>query len=427
MANAEQLTILKQGVEVWNMWREQNQVASIDLTRADLTGADLFDADLTGVKLGRANLFRANLWKANLKRADLSEAELADAYIKNGLLIGADLTGAILWRADLSRANLNEADLTGADLTEANLTDAKLGRANLERAQLIRADISKADLRGANLIGADLSDADLSGADLSEAHLREADLRGADLTGARLRANNFLNVRVGGTTFGSLDLREIIGLERISHYYPSSVSTATFFLSNGEIPRSFLRGCGLSDWEIEAMKLYNHNLSNEEILTIQYRMYDLRATQALQISPLFVSYSHLDSEFVNKIGNHLKKKDIRYWRDIHDLKSGRIEKQIDRAIRYNPILLLVLSKNSLNSDWVEYEVRKATALEKEMSRDVICPVALDDSWKSSRWPERVMNKILDYSILDFSAWEDDTKFNVTFRKLIDGLGLFYKG
>lgn len=66
-------------------------------------------------------------------------------------------------------------------------------------------------------------------------------------------------------------------------------------------------------------------------------------------------------------------------------------------------------------------------IEKGMGRDVLCPIALDDSWKSSRWPKRVMEQIMEYNILDFSAWEDDVRFEGMFRKLIDGLELFYKG
>jgi len=62
-----------------------------------------------------------------------------------------------------------------------------------------------------------------------------------------------------------------------------------------------------------------------------------------------------------------------------------------------------------------------------MGRDVICPVALDDSWKFSPWPERVMEQVLEYNSLDFSAWEDESKFGNTFNKWIDGLGLFYEG
>ena len=169
------------------------------------------------------------------------------------------------------------------------------------------------------------------------------------------------------------------------------------------------------------------HLSNEEINKILYRIYDLRATQALQISPLFISYSHGDMKFVDKMGDCLVEKGIRYWRDIHDLKAGRIEKQIDRAISQNRTVLLVLSEHSLKSDWVEHEARTARSLEMDLNRDILCPVALDDGWKTSPWPKRVMEQIMEYNILDFSEWQEDRKFDVMFRKLIDGLELFYKG
>ena len=71
-------------------------------------------------------------------------------------------------------------------------------------------------------------------------------------------------------------------------------------LSKGKIPATFLRGCGLSDFEIESAKLYNPDLTNQEINDILYKIFDLRAHQAIQISPLFISYSHADAAFVDR-------------------------------------------------------------------------------------------------------------------------------
>lgn len=34
---------------------------------------------------------------------------------------------------------------------------------------------------------------------------------------------------------------------------------------------------------------------------------------------------------------------------------------------------------------------------------------------------------MEYNILDFSNWKDDSKVGSTFNKLIDGVELFYKG
>lgn len=269
-------------------------------------------------------------------------------------------------------------------------------------------------------------------ANLRNANLREANLKGAGLietnfTGARLSEANFTDVMMGDTVFANLDLGRVVGLENIDHRAPSSISTDVLAHSRGKIPKIFLRGCGLSDTDIEYAKLYSPDLSNDEKTRILYKLYDLQANQAIQISPLFISYNRQDGEFVDKLGNFLTGKGIRYWRDIRDAPAGRIEKLIDRAIRQNPTALLVLSEHSLRSDWVEHEVRTARGLEKELGRDVLCPVALDDSWKDSHWPKRVMEQIMEYNILDFSAWEDDSKFDGRFRKLIDGLELFYKG
>ena len=110
---------------------------------------------------------------------------------------------------------------------------------------------------------------------------------------------------------------------------------------------------------------------------------------------------------------------------MHHATAGRLEKVVDRAIRQNPTVLIVFSENSIQSDWVEHEVESARELEKEIGRDVICPIALDDSWKSTNWPKRLIRQVMEYNVLDFSGWQDATVFKKNFKKLIDGLELFY--
>ncbi len=74
MANEEQLSILKQGVEVWNGWREENLDVEIDLSKADLTEANL----------RYANLSRAVLSGADLAEAKVTEKQLATAKSLKG-------------------------------------------------------------------------------------------------------------------------------------------------------------------------------------------------------------------------------------------------------------------------------------------------------------------------------------------------------
>jgi uncharacterized protein YjbI with pentapeptide repeats len=402
MANAEQLDVLKQGADAWNKWRSAYIKTKIepskanyweaDLRGADLVGAILKEVDLTRADLSGADLTGANLYKAHLSEVDFRRAKLSDAHLFGSNLYLTDFRGADLRGANLNATNLREADLRGVDLKRASLCDANLYLAILDKASFFYTDFSRADLK-------------------------EASLRGANLSKAIF----------GGTNVSFTDLSMIEGLRDVTHFSPSILGRETLINSKGQIPDAFLRGCGFSDWEIESAKLYNPNLSNEEVNQILYKLYDLRAQQPLQISPLFISYSHGDSSFVDKMEESLNEKGIRFWRDIHDATAGRLEKQIDRAISHNPTVLLVLSENSIKSDWVEHEVRTARELEKETGRDVLCPVALDDSWKTSPWPKRVMQQVMEYNILDFSKWKDDAEFGKLFKKLIDGLELFYKG
>jgi hypothetical protein len=58
--------------------------------------------------------------------------------------------------------------------------------------------------------------------------------------------------------------------------------------------------------------------------------------------------------------------------------------------------------------------------------DVLCPVALDDRWKTGRWPARSREQLMEYNIPDFSERRDEDKFRRIFNRLLDGPDLFYK-
>ena len=111
MANQEQLDILKQGVKVWNAWRQDHPGIEIDLRDAALRSANLREANFSFVNLRAANLSGTDLWSADLSFANLRTADL--------------------WGADLSFANLE-----GADLSSTSLSDAHLSYTNLSSAKL---------------------------------------------------------------------------------------------------------------------------------------------------------------------------------------------------------------------------------------------------------------------------------------------------
>jgi uncharacterized protein YjbI with pentapeptide repeats len=185
MANKEQLDLLKQGVEVWNQWRQENPDIRPDLEEADLRGAVL-----SGANLSNAYLSQANLGGTHLNEADLSRAQLAMAY----------LSGANLKNVDLSRAGLALAYLVGANLSGANLSYANLTEANL----------SGADFSRTNLFNARLKFANLHGTNLSSANLKEANLNGATFIRTNFSKATLINCSVHGIAVWSVQLEDTI-------------------------------------------------------------------------------------------------------------------------------------------------------------------------------------------------------------------------
>jgi TIR domain/Pentapeptide repeats (8 copies) len=293
---------------------------------------------------------------------------------------------------DLSWADLSGACLGGAELSGANLSGACLGGAELSGAYL-----SGAYLSGAELSGADLSDADLSDADLNEA-------------------------KCSHTAFIDVNLSETRGLDTISHWGPSAVNNGTLAQSKGKIPLDFLRQCGFQPWEVESAKLYDPDLKATEISEILNQVHQLRAVKPINIGGIFVSYSHKDKEFVDKINKRLKDRGVAVWRDVHDLVAGPIKQQILDSIRVQDVVLIVLSKASIESDWVRYEIKKAHEREKKEKRTLLCPIALDKSWEKMDDP--LWDQVREKFAVPFYKWRIEA-FEESFNRLIEGLYKYY--
>ena len=87
-------------------------------------------------------------------------------------------------------------------------------------------------------------------------------------------------------------------------------------------------------------------------------------------------------------------------------------------------MLVVLSENSIESDWVEAEIKRVRKREKDLKTNILCPVALDDSWKSKLDIESsnraLWRTLTDKLIIDFSKWKTKA-FETPFEKLMRGL------
>ena len=150
------------------------------------------------------------------------------------------------------------------------------------------------------------------------------------------------------------------------------------------------------------------------------------------INGCFISYSWNDAKFVDKFRDCLIAEGVNVWLDRHDMVAGTIQDQVWRAIQIQHVVLLVLSKDSVQSDWVENELDMARSKEKAEGRAVLCPVALDDAWKAKVEakdgpgdPSRALWRTLQQKlVVDFSGWETKS-FEDAFQKLVRGLKVNY--
>jgi hypothetical protein len=326
----------------------------------------------------------------DLSEADLRRADLCGANLVGVSLYGADLTGANLTRAEVRLANLIDARLSDAVLVEADLRDT-----TIRRATLVNTDLSGADLRGAecdyvNLTMACLDRIQFSKTVLFYTNFGQAALKGADFSQAYL----------GGTIFSDVDLSVCTGLESCVHTTVSSIDFQTLARS-GPLPLVFLRGIGLSDTLIDQVPLM--------------------LSQPNQLYSCFISYSAKDEEFVRRLHADLQDKGVRCWFAPEDMRIGaKILDTLDQAIRLRDKVLLVLSEASIASDWVEDEVTKGFAEERQRGGVVLFPVRIDDAVFATNeaWAIKLRDN---RNIGDFRRWKDHDAYQQTLVRLLRDL------
>ena len=366
MANEKYLTILRQGVEIWNRWRNDQPELVIDGSTVEIGTFDVSDESLD-------NLFQLPVGYSGI---------------------------------DLSRADLSGTDLKGINFDGVDLSEADLGGTSLIGANLTRANLQKANLFGANLSTATLRNADLRGATLCRAVLTESDLRGAKLDSLDIRY-----AHVGSTLFANHDLHTVRGLETLRHFGPSLMSTEILLQSAGKVPELFLQGIGVPD------------------VLIQYLPSLAGAMRPIQYYSCFISYSTKDDAFAKRLHKRMRAEHLRVWFAPEDIKGGeKLYEQIDRAIQLHDRLLLVLSEHSIQSEWVMTEIRRARRAELKEQRRKLFPIRLVDIDTLRDWVcfdvdhgKDLAVDVREYFLPDFSNWKDHDAFEAAFSRLLRDL------
>lgn len=103
------------------------------------------------------------------------------------------------------------------------------------------------------------------------------------------------------------------------------------------------------------------------------------------------------------------------------MKVGdQFRSRIDDAIHVYEKLLLLLSEHSIESSWVEYEVKKALKKEQKQKRSVLFPIKLDNAIEDIpyAWAADIRKK---RHIGDFTSWENTQAYQTAFERLLRDL------
>ena len=257
---------------------------------------------------------------------------------------GENLAGEVFVKLDLHQRDFRRAGLHRTEFVECDLTDA---------------NFADADLSDANFRGAKCFDVNFSNANLSRANFYQAKLNGASFVGANVFSTNFRESEMGQTVFAKQDMETCIGLDSVKHTAHSSVAIECLYRFGSDLPIEFLKGIGLSQ------------------IMLDYLPSIILAGNPIQFHSCFISFSHTDEAFARRLWHSMRDERIRVWFAPEEMKGGKkLFEQIDRAINMHDKLLVVLSKESISSNWVKTEIRRARKQEKRTGERKLFPIRL---------------------------------------------------
>ncbi len=366
------LHIFNQNVDEWNDKNQRLRYAVEVFSFAPTYGRDLSFYDFSNQKLDTID-FSSDV----ISCSSFQNAKLAYARFCETRLSGTSFQGANLTAADFSFAHCYGRDflpgITDPCVKQsAQFTNAILDRAIFHNTKLANVDFSNSSLLGTKFIACDLINA------------------------------RFENAILDQTIFSGVDLSNVQGLDTVIHKGPSYLDIETLVASKAKLSEKFLRGCGIPNQFIE----YLPSLVSESVI---------------QYYSCFISYSSADEGFAQRIHADLQNNGVRCWFAPEDLKIGaKIRSEIDQSIRLHDKLLIILSENSIRSQWVENEIE--TALEKERKNDkvVLFPVRVDDAIMKTNqsWATYVRNT---RNIGDFSNWKEHDTYEKSLKRLLESL------
>jgi len=340
--------------------------------------------------------------------------------------------GTSFYGSNLTTANFSEAILKNTDFRDTNLTRTCWYKSK----QLLLAHVKGTILQDysvrelltsgigihKSLVSKNLKGANLAGFDLTGADLTEADISGADLQGAKLNNAKLIKTQAIGTLFNDADLTgACIEGWNIDHTTQlNGVNCRYIYLLNDQRER---RPSFSEFGEDQFSKLF------EKVFYTINTIFGVKGVEyipsffneALQFNSCFISYTSTDEGFAKRLYQDLKNNNVRCWFAPENIKIGdKIRPKIDESIHSYDKLLIILSENSVKSNWVEHEIETALDKEAEQGHPVLFPIKIDDAVMSLKtgWAAKIRRE---RHIGDFREWMNSQKYEEALQRLLRDL------
>ena len=108
--------------------------------------------------------------------------------------------------------------------------------------------------------------------------------------------------------------------------------------------------------------------------------------EPIQFYSCFISYSTRDEDFAKRLHSRMRDNGLRVWFAPRAIQGGKkLHEQIDERFDFYDKLLVVLSPESMNSEWVKTEIRTRLQAELKSQKRKLFPVRLVDFEAIRRW------------------------------------------
>ncbi len=183
---------------------------------------------------------------------------------------------------------------------------------------------------------------------------------------------------------------------------PSGIGIDTIYRSQGKIPERFLRDAGVPDTFLD----YMHSLVG----------------QPIRYFTCFISHSHHDQRFCDRLYTDLRSHDVPSWYFPEDATWGKsVWGEIDRSIKVYDKLVVVCSEHSLQSHAVQREIERALQREDREGKHILFPLRLDN-YLFEEWEHERKADVISKVVGDFRGWNRSAeKYNTAFQKFLKAL------